>query len=399
MFIKLGVSGTDKVVGSLGDVKHGLDDVKGMSLEAKAGILGAIYALEQMGAASANTGLRLENFNTITGMSTDKLQHLENAMRHYAGVSKETVDSTVVSIQTKLTKMLSGKGAPEAFGWFKNAHIDFDAAKLTKDADGAYYAIAKAAELAKSKYMSTAKGTDVLRSLMPDEMIAGLRKSKGDLFNNNFGFVNSPKMIGDLARVKTAWLDFEHTISHAMDVMTAKQGTGFINGLQKITLELIKLVNQLGVVEEKFKLFDKAAKMLEGMANSLRLVNEVIEKMGGKESKPGDILYVKPGQEAVPGFNASPVGQGLSKSVDAIKGLFNHPAVQPGGRLFPNPAIGPAPRIQGGHKTEKHASNTVNTNLNVAFNSQVDAPVKVAETMKKHLTNTLNQMDDRLVWG
>src|SRR5580698_7170089 len=112
LFLNLGVRGTDKTVGALTNVKKGLSETASLSLEAKAGIVGAIYALERLFATSGKAGTNLANFNAVTGESVKTLQQYQYAARQ-VGISNEDVEGSFKGLQSAMTKTLIGEGAPK----------------------------------------------------------------------------------------------------------------------------------------------------------------------------------------------------------------------------------------------------------------------------------------------
>src|ERR1700744_4238817 len=99
LFLNLGIKGSEKTVGALTDVKKGLGELGSMSLEAKAGIVAAMYALEQLFATSGKAGTDLTNFNAITGESVKTLQQYQYAARQ-VGVSNQEVEGSFKTLQS-----------------------------------------------------------------------------------------------------------------------------------------------------------------------------------------------------------------------------------------------------------------------------------------------------------
>ena len=117
LFINLGIKGTEKTIGSLQNVTVGMGDLKSMSLEAKAGIIGALYALEQFGHTSLVLGTNLSNTSTLIGVSTKKLQEYDYAAQQ-ANVSQQEMEQTLKSLQALAKNVNLGHGIPEWLGRF-----------------------------------------------------------------------------------------------------------------------------------------------------------------------------------------------------------------------------------------------------------------------------------------
>jgi len=127
LFVNLGVKGADSAGKALGGVKGGLGEVKSMSLEAKAALVGVIYGLERMMSNSAQLGTSLTNFNALTGISAQQLQQWQYAARQ-AGVAGEEMTGSMKAVQSTMANMLMGKGAPEGMAMLANK-VGFDPAR------------------------------------------------------------------------------------------------------------------------------------------------------------------------------------------------------------------------------------------------------------------------------
>ncbi len=267
LFINLGINGTDKAVGALSSVTKGLGETKSMSLEAKAGILAAVYAFERMISASARNGMSLQQFANSTGLAVDKMQNLENATRQF-GVSAEETRSTVKGIQNSITGALFGDGAPKALAIMKNFGVDVDFNKLKDEKEGPYYAIEKYQELAKKASPA------ILRYLFPgasvgDNMLGFFRKNTADLWHNNLGPVNSPQMIEALSKAQVAMLNLENKLAHGFDVFTAKHGQEVVEDIERITTSIFNLLDAVTDLAEKLKVFPLLSSAMENVAKSI----------------------------------------------------------------------------------------------------------------------------------
>jgi hypothetical protein len=115
LFINLGIKGTEKTIGSLKSVTVGMSDLTSMSLEAKAGIIGALYAMEQFGASSLKLGTNLTNTSILTGISTRKLQEYDYAAQQ-AHVSQQEMENSLKSLQVLMKNTSLAHGMPEWLG-------------------------------------------------------------------------------------------------------------------------------------------------------------------------------------------------------------------------------------------------------------------------------------------
>ena len=107
MFVSLGVKGADKTIDAFAKVGTGIKNVATESLAAKAGIIGATYALEQFMSNAATRGTDLSNLSTYLGISTKQLQQWQYAAQQ-AGESGEEFTSSLKSVYDKVAQMRLG---------------------------------------------------------------------------------------------------------------------------------------------------------------------------------------------------------------------------------------------------------------------------------------------------
>lgn len=104
LFVSLGVKGSEKALGAVGGMRTALNDTAKMSLEAKAGIIGAMYALEQFLSKGTDRATGLENMSAVLGVSVQRLQQLGNAALE-SRTPLETVTQTLLTAQQGLAKL------------------------------------------------------------------------------------------------------------------------------------------------------------------------------------------------------------------------------------------------------------------------------------------------------
>jgi len=257
LFVNLGIKGADKTVGALGSVKKGLGEVSSMSLEAKAGILAALYGLEQMAAKSGAAGTGLTNFAALTGLSAKSLQQWQYAARQ-AGVSGEELTGSLKSVQNSMTNMLLGKGAPEGLALVAKS-VGFDA-KRARDTFYVMQQLQKAAQ-ALPKDM----GNTVLKSFgLSEGTIAAMRLNK---FNPST-FAKAPlygdKEIDSLNKSNVAWSNLGNKIEMAFGHLNAKHGQQLVGDISKVADSVFRLVDAFVKLSEQLKVFQGIGKVFEG---------------------------------------------------------------------------------------------------------------------------------------
>jgi hypothetical protein len=255
--LNLGIKGAKKTVDEIDGVRKGLKDTAAMSLEAKAAIIGAVYALERMFSKSGQAGTNLTNFNALTDLSAKKLQQWQYAARQ-AGVSNEEFEGSLKGVQGAMTNMLLGKGAPEGLQILANK-VGFDA----KRARDTFYVMQKLQEFAKSAPADV--GNAVIKSFGVGEgTIAALRRGA---FNEK-AFKKAPTYsdneIQALDKANIAWSNLGNKIEMAFGRFNAMHGGQLVKDISMITDQVVKLVEAFTTLAEKIKLFQVIGKAFEG---------------------------------------------------------------------------------------------------------------------------------------
>lgn len=285
LFVNLGIKGADKTVSALGSVKKGLGEVSSMSLEAKAGILAAMYGLERMAAVSGATGTGLTNFAALTGLSAKTLQQWQYAARQ-AGVSGEELTGSLKAVQNSMINMLLGKGAPEGLGIVSKA-VGFD----PKKARDSFYVMEQLQKAAQA--LPKDVGNQVLKSFgISEGTVAAMRRNA---FNPDI--MSKAPMYGDneiasLNKSNIAWSNLGNKIEMAFGHFNAKHGQQLVSDISKIVDEVMKFVEALNTLAEKLKIFEVIGEVFDGLTKSMRLLNgesiEAIEKSDKKKHHFGD---------------------------------------------------------------------------------------------------------------
>lgn len=308
LFVNLGIKGSEKTVGAITNVRKGLGETASMGIETKAAILGAAYALERLFAASSAQGTMLTNFNALTGLSAKQLQQWQYAAIQ-AGGSASSMTQTVMAMQKAMAGIDLAKGVPEGLTLLSQAAGGIDFSKK----DDPFYMLAAINKGVKNlgnsprakaieSYLTASMG------ISPD-VLAGMQRG---LFNDNV-FKKAPtysdREIAQLDKANIAWANLGQKIEMAIGHFNAAHGGQLVKDIGAITEATIHLATALETVTTKLGAFERTAHALEGVANTIKLISEVVDKVTGKDSKPGDLLYQKPNSEAVPGFDQSIIGR------------------------------------------------------------------------------------------
>lgn len=286
LFVNLGIKGADKTVGSLSDIKKQLGDTKSMSLETKAAIVGTVYALERLFAASGAMGTGLTNFNSLTNLSTKQLQQWQYAARQ-AGVANEDFTGSIKAVQGAMTNMLLGKGAPEGMALLAN-RVGFDANR----ARDSFYVMEQLQKFAKSAPADV--GNAVLKSFgISEGVIAAMRRNA---FNPQ-AFGKAPTYsegeIKALDRANIAWSNLGTSIEMAVGRFNARHGGQIIRDISLMTTSVIHLVEALTILAEKIKVFKGLAYITEGVVKLLKLSGVAVDDVSGKHTAKDNAVFGK----------------------------------------------------------------------------------------------------------
>lgn len=282
LFVSLGVKGTDKTIQAFTQVKTGLGDVASLSIEAKAGILGALYAFEHLTAASGAAGTNLTNFNALTGISTQNLQQWQYAARQ-AGVSADEMNSSMKGVQSAMTNMLLGNGQPAGFGAVAS-RVGLDANKLR---DTQYvlqqlqkYAQSVPPELANNILKSFGLGEGVVAGMIRNKFTPGAL-AKAPTYSN--------REIGALDRANIAWSNLGNKIEMAVGHFNAAHGGQLVKDIDHITTQVIKLAEAFIKLAETIHVFEGLGKIFEGWSKIFESINFFADALGGDKKKQGVI--------------------------------------------------------------------------------------------------------------
>lgn len=349
LFINLGVKGTEKTLGAFTNVKKGLSDTASISLEAKAGIIGAMYALERLFSASGKTGTGLSQFNALTGESTKTLQQYQYAARQ-VGVSNEEVTGSFKSLQSVMTKTLMGQGAPSGLARVSQLTGGITPQDIDKFSKNPELLIQKLQQYAQ-KEKNIGLRNETLKSFgLSEGIIAGLSKNAFNAPTLNKAPTYSDKEIGKLNQANIAWSNLGNTIEMAVGKFNAKHGASLVGDISKLVPQVLKLVEAFVKLAETLKIFEGIGKVFEGWTKIFQGAGGAVDKLTtekgrgeaagdaadffkgipgvlkeiGKDILPGSSEGIK--NNIAPTLGKSNVGNGNSQNNDiVINNNFQHP--------------------------------------------------------------------------
>lgn len=416
LFVTLGIKGSEKTVGALTDVKKGLKDTASMSLEAKAALVGAMYALERLFATSGQRGTDLTNLNSVLGVSTKTLQQYEYAARQ-VGVSNQEVDGTFKSLQATMTKTLMNGDAPKGMARVAQLTGELNTRDIARFSEHPEELIKRLQDYA-GKEKNVGLKNEVLKSFgISDNMIAALNRKAFTPQQLAKAPTYSDKEVGALDKANIGWSNLGNKIEMAIGHFNAKHGGQFVADLTKITDKVISLSEAFVKLAEKTKFFEIVGKSIQGWTLLIGLLTDSIDNAGkaagGKEERTvGNIGKAAegstPGQKAMmallnafaPGgsgilgaipdvFDALPKAAPNSEAYNKSIGLFNQTVPAPAGAARPNPPTTTAEKAArpnpppGAAVSAPNSTQNVNVQQTLNFNHDgTDAP-KTADSVKQ----------------
>lgn len=272
LFVELGLRGDDKAQKQLSGVQSSLKGILSTSLQTKAAVLAATYFLDKMISTAGRTGTSLLNFSSVTGLSAKDLQKWQYAARQ-AGVDGEELAGSVKSVQSAMTSMLLGKGAPEGMAMLANK-IGFDPSR----ARDTFYVMEKLQEFAKKVPRDV--GTAMLASFgLTEGVIAAMYRNtfRPELMAKAPRYSESE--ITTLNKVDVAWSNIFTKIKMAMGHLVARHGLILVKDISHLVDTVTKLANSFVVLAEKIKLVEIVGKIFEGWSMIFDLITKSIGAM------------------------------------------------------------------------------------------------------------------------
>lgn len=393
-----------------------------MSLEAKAAIVGAMYALQRLFSTSGQAGTDLTNFNTLLGVSAKTLQQYQYAARQ-VGVSNQETESTFKNLQSTMTKLRMGESAPKGL-----AQVSLLTGGITGDDIDKFM---KNPELLLQKLQVYAQKekrlgvrNEALKSFgLSDNMVAALSRNA---FQPNIlkkAPVYSDKEINALDKANTAWSNLGTKISMAVGHLNAAHGGRFIKDLTILVDKVLQLTTALIKLANTLHLFDGIGKVVEGLSLIFGGVGSTVEKLQspkGRESLKNDALdFIQdiPGMFQVLGENYLGAGAkaegsaGAGDLLNSFGSLLNFLGApekkselpgQSGSRetskqiIMPVSPTAPAPKVTPAATPSKNTTQNINVNQNLSFGSDKQDARTTGDYMKKAVSDAFRQLSSQI---
>ena len=376
LFVNLGVKGADSAGKALKGVKGGLGDVKSMSLEAKAAILGVVYGLQRMMSASAQQGTDLSNFASLTGLSTKVLQQYQYAGQQ-VGITNEEVAGSFKQVQNAMMQTLTGQGAPSGL-----ARVAELTGGITREqAKDTELMMRKLQEYA-LKEQNQALGNQNLKSFgLSEGVIAGMRRNafNEDIMKKAPSYTDA--QIKSLDKVNAAWANLGGQIKKAFGDFTAKDGLKIVREISMITTEVIKMAKAFMQLADSLQLFKGISKIFEGWGMIFKGITEGVDTV--KDAATGSDKKKTAAQDRLKEWGET--------FMDIFKGMEIVGKEQTYGKDYETGIKNKVlPSVRSGDSSKKDQNIHINQNLN--FQHDGKDSKKTGDSVKKAVQGAALQM-------
>ena len=422
LFLNLGIKGTEKTLAGVGAVNKGLKDTASVSLEAKAAIVGAMYALEQMFSQSSQRGTDLTNFNALLGVSTTQtLQQYQYAAQQVS-VSNQEVSSSFENIQKTMTKVLSGEGVPKWLARVGNLTGTNFTPQLIKQLQSHPEQLIQLLQRYSQLETNIGFRNEALGSMgLSDGMKAAVSRQafRPEILAKAPTY--SDKEISSLDKTRATWANLGTTIEMAFGHFNAKHGEELANDIAKIVPKVTALVEAFVKLSERLQVFKGIDLMFKGWGNIFDGLEEALDAIipglvavGKFVGMAVDAASETPEEAAKKGSKTDTIKSGV---MDGLRGLAESilgPSPEPSaatplptskgdkggtGVTWPRPALVPspqpgkepyAPKMPPAAASNPAASN-VEVNQTLNFHGDVNDPKTTGDSTKKATRDAMRQ--------
>ncbi len=312
LFVSIGITGSEKTIGAVTGLKKNLGEAKDTAFETKAALVGVMYALERLFAASGKAGTDLTNFNATVGVSTKILQQYQWAGKQ-VGLSFEETAGSFRSLQGLMAKANMGLGAPAGMARVAMLTGGISPQAMKNFADQPQLLINKLQEYS-AKETNKALRNETLKTFgLSSGFLDALNRQafKPEILQRAPTY--SDKEVGALDRANIGWSNLGNTIEMAIGHFNAAHGGSIVKDITALVGPTIKLA-------EAFEKLSTSAHVFEIIGTSIKGWVEIIQ---GLTSAIQYIMSVK--EPSNPSANKEHAARQLNYA-DVMVGSANSPA-------------------------------------------------------------------------
>jgi hypothetical protein len=286
------VKPSEKTPKALEQVESGLKNIGSMSLEAKAGIVATIYAIDRLFEMSGRQGTSALNTATLLSGNTETLQRYEFVATK-AGSSNEELASTFLSLSDAMAKLTTTGVAPTFWGQLQRVVGKFsaeDVEDFTAHPEKLFQRLQTYSQIEKNLGVKK----QVLQSLLTQTMTALVMRNKFTPEALAAAPVYTDAQIRKLDQSRSSWADVSERFGKMFGHLNIQFGKEFAQNVKQIIPDLERLVNAFVHLSESLhamELLDKVFKgwglLFDAMADSVDVIVKgwQLLKQSGKDLK------------------------------------------------------------------------------------------------------------------
>lgn len=291
LFVSLGIKGSEKTLNVLSTVKTGMGGIRDVSLEAKAAILAAIYALEKMTMGAANSGYEIKSLATYLDIGTKSLQQWRYAALQ-AGISNQEFDQSAKAVQNNIKQFAASQKLPTGSDIIaQETHFKFSDKFKVDDI------FPKLLEFARNKKYSRENIETILEAwgLTPNEISQAII-GKFTTANLNKAPILKDNELSKLSNITVEWANLEAKVKLFMAHLTAKDGEEAVKNLNHMADSVFRIANDIERISTKLGVFKIFGDALNGWDMLLGGVADAIEGKRDKNNALENAILPSPGE-------------------------------------------------------------------------------------------------------
>lgn len=380
LFVNIGVTGGAVAGRMLGNVSKGMGEIVSASIEAKAAIVGVLVGLERLTGWASQAGMDFTKFKESTGESAQELQKWQYALGRFDVDAKET-EQTIRGVQSAMTDMAMGKGAPEGIGLLKDT-VGLDETRLSDT----FYMMGKIQEFVKKVPPNIAQ--NLMNSLhITPNMLQGMKMMNLEVDKLGDADIISDDEIKRLTEMNIAWKDFWFSVkTFGMKLWASKGVSALVTDMVRGATAIVNIGKSIvGFIGDS----EGLVLLIAAIGAALALWMGPITALGAVIS---GVIYligqVKNFMDNKDLFGGLIKGETVAATKAKLRSL-NTPSAAPVESKFMTPfdrmmAEKKAAAAQGG-------SSVTTSTQNVSIDVKSTDPKEAASEIQKALTRTRNQ--------
>jgi hypothetical protein len=345
LFFSLGVKGAEKAKQDVGNVSEGLNKTASNAWAVKAGILGAMYALERFTAAGNARGTGLLNLSTVLGVASQDIERYSWAAQQ-AGVANQVVGASFEALQRSLTQL---KFEGKTNKWFSlfSQFTGVTTGELDRLREHPEQMIQKLQDFYNRAPIDKSLKNEIIDQFGVGALLPAFARNefRPDVLNR--APVHSTGDVAALDRNRSLLANLHTQFDMTMDRLNVQFGSKIISDISKLTPEVLKLVTAFGNLASKLPILQTMGMVFEGWTDIFKGLDVVVDAFSDPKkmkalqdnirqfltsdipgmlgATPGgeqDIRNVTPSKEG-PGYT-EPYGLGfkIDKNADTINHSF-----------------------------------------------------------------------------